>query len=324
MLINHTFRPDNGDGWRLDVTRYRDPDCFDPDKKPVLMIPGYGMNTFILNFHPTGKSMVQYLCAGGFEVWTANLRGQGDSEKVGGTLKYGFRELGLVDFPVVLDLVRDQSGAQTDEIHVVGCSLGATVIYAYLAHHQTHHGLASLIAIGGPLRWEKVHPLVKFAFKSPAFASLVPIKGTRTAARALLPLVKKAPWLLSIYMNASQIDLSEADELVKTVDDPNPYLNHQIAKWVNNRDLVVGGVNVTDALAHIEALPIFCLLANKDGIVPAESAKSVCNIAHGSCIDVLEVGGKGDDWYAHADLFISEHAQQAVFDPMTRWLESVD
>ncbi len=324
MLIDRTFRPNNGDGWRLDVTCYRDPDHFDETKKPVVMIPGYGMNTFILNFHPTGKSMVAYLCASGFEVWTANLRGQGDSEKVGGTLKYGFRELGLVDFPAVLDLVHSQSEADADEVHAIGCSLGATVIYAYLAHHQSGHGLASLMSIGGPLRWEKVHPLVKVAFKSPAFAALVPIKGTRTLARALLPVVTRMPWLLSIYMNASQIDLSEADELVKTVDDPNPYLNVQIAKWINHRDLVVGGVNVTDALAHIEALPILCLLANKDGIVPAESAKSVCNIANASSIEVLEVGGDGDDWYAHADLFVSEHAQETVFEPMSRWLNSVD
>lgn len=324
MLIDHTFRPSNNDGWRLDITRYYDREHFDASKKPVVMIPGYGMNTFILNFHPSGTSMVAYLCQQGFEVWTANLRGQGGSEKVGGTLKYGFRELGLVDFPVVRDVVLEETQTDAEAIHAVGCSLGASVLYGYLAHHQKDHQFASLTAIGGPLRWDDVHPLVKFAFQSPKVAALVPIRGTRTLARTFLPLLKKVPWLLSIYMNAGQIDLSEADELVKTVDNPNPYLNVQLAKWIKNRDLVVDGVNVTEALAHVEDLPILCLLANADGIVPAEAAKSVCSIATGSCADVLEVGGDGDNWYAHADLFISEKAQQTVFEPMSNWLSEVN
>jgi pimeloyl-ACP methyl ester carboxylesterase len=328
MLIDHTFRPHNNDGWRLDVTRYYDPERLDRAKRPVVMIPGYGMNTFILNFHPTGTSMVAYLCEEGFEVWTANLRGQGGSKKIGGTLKYGFNELGLVDFPVVMDLVLDETETDTDrpdgdKVHAVGCSLGASVIYGYLAHHQTDHRFASMIAIGGPLRWDEVHPLVKFVFKSPKLAAMVPIYGTRSMAKALLPVLKKVPWLLSIYMNTDQIDLSEADELVKTVDNPNPYVNVQLAKWIKNRDLVVDGVNVTEALAQIEGLPILCILANADGIVPAAAAKSVCNIATKSCADVLEVGGEGDDWYAHADLFISEKAQETVFAPMAQWLASI-
>jgi pimeloyl-ACP methyl ester carboxylesterase len=244
---------------------------------------------------------------------------------VGGTLKYGFRELGLVDFPVVLDLVLEETQTEPDDerVHAVGCSLGASVLYGYLAHHQKNHRFASLIAIGGPLRWDEVHPLVKFAFQSPKVAALVPIRGTRLLAKTFLPMLKKVPWLLSIYMNADQIDLSEADEMVKTVDNPNPYLNVQIAKWINNRDLVVDGVNVTDALAHVEDLSILCLLANSDGIVPAGAANSVCRVASGSCSDVLVVGDD-ENWYAHADLFISEKAQQTVFEPMSNWLTEVD
>jgi alpha-beta hydrolase superfamily lysophospholipase len=319
MIIDHTFRPNNDDGWRLDVTRFYDPDLLDSASQPVVLIPGYGMNTFILNFHPSGPSLVEYLCGRGLEVWTANLRGQGDSKKVGGNHRYGFRELGLVDFPVVRDLALSQTKTEADKLHAVGCSLGATVLYAYLAHQIQDHELASMTAIGGPLRWEEVHPLVEIAFKSPALASIVPIRGTRLLARAFLPVIQKFPRLLSIYMNADQIDLSKAAELVKTVDNPNPYLNYQIARWVNERDLVVGGLNITDALAELRDLPILCVLANADGIVPAESAKSICSVASDCPVDVLEVGSE-EGWYAHADLFVSEKAQETVFEPMAEWL----
>src|SRR5690554_8232290 len=108
MFIQQSFRPETADGWRLDVVCYRDSRRFDARKKPLLMIPGYAMNVFILSFHPTGMSMIEYLCAQGFEVWAANLRGQGASRYVAKSAKspkarrfgrgervptYGFREL---------------------------------------------------------------------------------------------------------------------------------------------------------------------------------------------------------------------------------------
>ncbi|MFW5968234.1 MAG: alpha/beta fold hydrolase [Persicimonas sp.] len=319
MLVDQNFDPDNGDGWRLDVTRFYDPDKLDPDRSPVLMVPGYGMNTFILNYHPTGESMVGYLCRRGFEVWTANLRGQGGSKSHGDGHRYGFRELSLIDYPTVEDLVFEETETDAEKLHGVGCSLGASILYAYLAHHLSSHRFASMIAIGGPLRWVEIHPAVRVAFGSPKLASMLRIRGTRKLARTFLPMLKKAPWLLSIYMNVDQIDLSEVDKLVKTVDDPNPYLNVQIARWLEQRDLVVAGLNVTDALRGLDDLPILCLLASDDGIVPASSAKSVRDIVDPACVDVVEVGTE-KKWYAHADLFISEEADRTVFEPMASWL----
>ena len=62
----------NRDGWALELHHYHDPETLDPSRKPVLMVPGYCMNTFILNYHPGGDSMVRYLVRQGFEVF-ANL-----------------------------------------------------------------------------------------------------------------------------------------------------------------------------------------------------------------------------------------------------------
>jgi alpha-beta hydrolase superfamily lysophospholipase len=333
MLIQQSFRPETPDGWRLDVTCFRDSTNFDPAKKPVLMIPGYAMNTFILNFHPTGLSMIEYLCASGFEVWAANLRGQGASKQVVSKssrraalrqlalgAKYGFRELGLVDIPAVRDFVLEKSKTAADEVHAIGCSLGATILYAYLAHHPRDHKLATLTAVGGPLRWDDVHPLVEVAFTLPALAGIVPIRGTRKLARRFLPIARRVPGVLSVYMNTAQVDLDHSDQMVRTVENPAPYLNYQIARWVQNRDLIVDGLNVTEALADVEDLPILCLFANADGIVPAAAARSVCSIADSCRTEVVEVGGDEGDWCAHADLFVSENAQELVFEPMSRWL----
>lgn len=308
----------NGQGWLLELKQFYDPDTLNPALNPVIMIPGYAMNTFILSYHPTRPSFVEFLVAKGFEVWTANLRGQGGSKSTGGKRDYGFKELSLVDLPAVFDYVARHQRAELKSPHAVGCSLGATFLYTYLAHHADSHGLASLTAMGGPLRWDSAHPLVKLAFRSPGLAGIVDVRGTRRAARAILPLAKRIPKALDIYMNTDFIDLSRASELVKTVDDPVPYLNKQIAHWVNAKDLKVAGLNITQGLASVD-LPTLCVIANADGVVPPAAALSVKDAIAGP-VDILRVGDERN-WFAHADLFINNEAPERVFEPLSQWLE---
>lgn len=310
---------DNQDGWLLEIRQFWHPEHLQKHRPPIVMIPGYGMNTFILNFHPTGDSMVKFLVDRGFEVWTANLRGQGGARKVGGIRKFGFGELALRDLPTILEFVQNHTRTSSQKMAAVGCSLGATFLYAYLAHHTQDHPLTSLVTIGGPLRWEKVHPLVRVAFHSPALAGAVPFFGTRELAKRALPIVKYMPGLLDLYMNKDMIDLSRSDELVQTVDDPVPHLNRQIAHWIKERDLVVHGQNVSQALQGLD-LPTLAIIANADGVVPVETALSVKHIFQPERVDVLHVGDQ-KNWFAHADLFVSDHAQQRVFLPLSEWLE---
>ncbi|MFU8806740.1 MAG: alpha/beta fold hydrolase, partial [Bradymonadaceae bacterium] len=261
------FRPHNRAGWQLEIKRFVNPGTLVPGRRPVLMIPGYCMNTFILSYHPRGMSMVAYLVDQGFEVWTANLRGQGDSKRRGGDRRYGFQDLALVDFPVVRDLVLNETRTDALEFDAVGCSLGASVLYAYIAHHQKSHHIGALVNIGGPLRWNTVHPLVRGILASPTLAGAVRVRGTRHMARAFIPLAQRVPALLALYLNPDIIDLSAAGELVKTIDDPSTHLNRQIAHWVRNKDLVVDGLNITHSLSTID-IPLLCILASHDGIVP--------------------------------------------------------
>jgi pimeloyl-ACP methyl ester carboxylesterase len=320
-MQSELFWAETPDGWRLEIKRHLDPDTYIEGRRPVLFIPGYGMNSFILGYHPGGHSMVSYLVSRGLEVWTANLRGQGDTKPPARqTRPIGFRDLALVDVPSARDFVlaRTQTGA--DKVDVVGCSLGASILYALLAHHPIDHGFGAMIAIGGPLRWVKVHPLIQLAFKSPELAGAIPFAGTRRLARAVLPIVRGYPSLLSLYMNAARIDLSQAAEIVKTVDDPIPNLNRQIAHWVRERDLIVDRRNVTRSMAEVQNLPLLCVLANRDGVVPPEAALSILDHIGSRDTEVL-VAGDHEHWYAHADLFIAQDAEQRVFGPMADWLE---
>jgi pimeloyl-ACP methyl ester carboxylesterase len=306
-----------GHGWALDVRRHWSPEHLDTSRRPVLLVPGYCMNTTPLGFHPEGPSMIELLCERGFEVWTANLRGQGDSRSLGGERNVGFRELALHDLPLALRQVKTGSACRAERVDVVGCSLGGTYVFVYLAHHPASHGLGSVVGIGAPLSWDRAHPLLRLFFSSPLLASRLRVSGTRRMAGWALPLIARTvPSMLSIYMNTSICDLSRADELVKTVEDPIPKLNGEIARWIIDKRLRVQGLDVAQALRGIDR-PYLCILANRDGIVPREAAVSAMDAFAES--ELLSVG---DDqtWFAHADLFISRHAQERVFEPLARWL----
>ncbi len=303
--------------WKLEVRRYDVPATRVAGRRPLVMIPGYAMNTHVLAFHPRGRSMVEYLVAEGFDVWTANLRGQGGA--IGPSAdRFGIGELVLDDLPAVLEHVRQVSGA--GEVDVIGCSLGGSLVYAWLAHHPHDHGIGNVITIGAPLRWDSVHPLLRAAFVSGRLAGAVPIKGTRALAGMFLPLLRRVPGVLSMYMNPAHVDLSQIDRLVETVDDPVPWINRQMARWIQQHDLVVRGVNVTTGLGRVEGVHVLAIVANRDGIVPPTAARS---ITHAMAHATVHAVGDAESWYAHADLFVGDNAEEDVFEPMATWLVGV-
>lgn len=235
-------------------------------------------------------------------------------------MRFGFCELALVDLPVVVERVLAETESTVGALHVVGCSLGGGLAFAYLASTVDNHVFASMVSLGGPYRWDRVHPLISMVAKQGNLVSRLPIRGVRQMAKAAMPLVKRVPALLSPYMNARNIDLSKTDEIVKTVEDPPPGVTRDLAAWISQRDLHVGGIDVNRALRAME-LPILCVLASGDGVVPPETVVAVRDVVAGP-VDVLEVGDRGNP-FAHADLFVNDEAEARVFGPLRDWLDRV-
>jgi len=94
-------------------------------------------------------------------------------------------------------------------------------------------------------------------------------------------------------------------------------VTRELGEWITRRDLVVDGLDVAAALEGLE-LPILCVLASSDGVVPRESVIAVRDVVGGP-VDVIEAGDR-ENPFAHADLFINDEAHARVFDPMRDWL----
>jgi len=317
MMESKLHHVDNGAGWRLGLSQAWDPMTLDPARRPVAIIPGYGMNGFIFGYHPRGRSMVEALAAQGFEVWVVNLRNQEPSVSTGGGREYSLRDVSVTDLGVAVRTILEQTRTDTDRVDLIGASLGGTMAYVYLVLEPDHH-VGSLVSIGGPLRWERVHPVLRFSFGCECIARLLPTRGTRRLAGLALPLMSRAPWLLSIYLHPELVDLSAADQLVRTVEDPNKTLNLEISRWIRERDLVIDGTNITEGFRSVTC-PLLCVIANADGIVPPETAASALRVSGSGVRDALDVGTV-DMRYAHADLFIGNDSERDVFVPIGTWL----
>lgn len=308
----------NGDGWKLSLVQTFDEKRLAPGRRPVVIVPGYGMNSFIYSYHPNGQSLVGFLAAAGFEVWRTDLRGQGGSVRAGGGDNFRIEDLALTDLGVVVSTVLAESRTGADRVDLLGGSLGGTLSFVHAALAGTTR-LATLICLGSPVRWVKVHPVLRLAAASPRLVGQLRFRGTRLLARVALPLLARAtPWLLSVYMNPEITDVSAAREMARTVENPNRHINREIAEWIRDQDLVIRGVNISEALTGLTN-PLLCVTALGDGIVPPETAAFPFQKIGSARKRLLEVGS-ATLAMAHADLFVSEEAHERVFTPIRDWL----
>lgn len=309
--------PDD-DGWLLALSQTWDPDRLDRRRRPVVIVPGYGMNSFIYGYHPSGTSLEGFLAEAGLEVWRADLRAQGGSVRVGGGDEYALEDLALTDLGAAAKAVLERTQSEADRLDLLGGSLGGTLALAHVAMRPDHR-VTALVCLGSPVRWVEAHPVLTLASFAPQAVGLLPFRGTRRVAALALPLLARfTPWLLSVYMNPEVTDTSAASQMARTVEDPNRHVNRQIARWVREKDLVLDGTNLSEAVARVTN-PLLVVLATGDGIVPPETAAWPYHHAASTAKRLVEVGTKTMAM-AHADLFVSRHAHERVFAPIRDWL----
>ncbi len=316
MKINFHY-VSNDTGWRLALKQTIDPVRHNPSLRPLVLIPGYGNNAFMFAYHPRDISMEEYMAEKGFEVWSLSLRGQEPSRREGGSREYNISDVATIDLPVAIDYILANNISGSEKVDIIGASLGGTFVFVYLTLMESRK-VGSLVAIGSPLRWVEVHPLVAVMFCSPWLVETVKINHIRTFYRYALPVLTRAPYLLNMYIHPEIVDFSRPDMLARTVDNPSSRLNAEISRWLKTKDLIINGKNITKLMKNIEN-PLLCIYSNADGIVPGATAASVLD-AVSSEVKTYFVTGDRDIHLGHADMFVSDYARPMVFRPIARWL----
>ncbi len=306
----------NRDGWRLELKQCRLPTKVNKKRRPLMIIPGYGMNAFIFGFHPRGLSLEEYLTQKGFEVWSVNFRNQGGSIRENGSRRYGMKELALTDLGSAAEFIVSTAKSETGKVDLIGCSLGGTLAYIYTALGPRRR-TGSIVAIGAPLRWEEVHPFMRLVTLSPSLAGIVPFVSTKGLLKTFSPVISRLS-LLKLYLHPEMVDLRHAKILLETVENPNRFLNRELSEWVHTKDLHLNGKNLTREFRRVKN-PLLCVLANADGIVPPLTALSAHEVASSRVKETLVIG-TDKLRFAHADLFVSNHCHEMVFRPISEWL----
>jgi pimeloyl-ACP methyl ester carboxylesterase len=302
------------DGWTLELHRGLRPGS--TPGQPVLFVPGFGMNAFIFRFHPRGASFMESLLDRGLDPWSVDLRGQSSARpQPGRPVSVSLADHSFVDLPAAFDFVARTTGHE--RVHGIGCSLGGALLYGYGGAVKDHR-IDRLVTMGTPLRWTAPGLVVNaFAAASPLLGA-VPMRGSRQAARFLLPVAAKlVPSALSIYLNPRITHTGPVRELVRTVEDPHPRVNRQLAKWIKGKDLRLAGVNVSEALRSFDR-PLLVVAGNADRICPAENALAAVSLAGGPATSL--VVGRDEERVSHADLFISDLSPERVYAPVADWL----
>ncbi len=316
-LERDTFFVDNGAGWRLPIQRFRFPEALDPSRRPVVFVPGFAMNSFILGHHPRGDSIAAHLARQGFEVWTCDMRSYGLSESIGGNRDFGLTQVGVEDVGAVIEGILARTEVLADGVDAIGCSLGATYVFIHHCWAQNSQ-IRRIINLGGPLRWTAVHGLFRALASTPKLWRLARMRGTRRIAKVGLPLAAKIPGFLHLYLHPAICDLSEPSTLVQTVEDPIPRVNEEVARWVKLGDLIDAGRNLTEDMRAC-TLPLMTVVANADGIVPEATTCSAHNVVASTDRRLIYAGDEHTPM-AHADLFMSDPAPARVFEPLADWL----
>lgn len=144
------------DNWRISLTRYR-PAGPARQRYPVVMVHGLAANR--RNFDLTEEiSMARALAARGFDTWIVELRGRGLSTRPrlfsGLRYDWSFDEYVEKDLPAALGAIRRATGSE--ELHLLGFSIGALACYAYLTGPANDKGIRSLVSMAGNVYFKRV------------------------------------------------------------------------------------------------------------------------------------------------------------------------
>ncbi len=310
------------DGAKLAIYRYRPAEPV-PHREPILLISGFGLNRWALDFDAR-FSWARRLADAGFDTWLLEVRGSGRSRRAG--IHDGAFDDYLVDARTALAHVLEQTGAA--KAHWVGYSLGGMLLYATLGTDLAER-IRSGVALESPVSLhgyslDKTSLAAMDVLERFPWLHTIPYRLPSRLAMDLLPLYYEKP-LFKTWMNTENIDKAMLKAMVyRTLDDVPTPLVLQFREWMREDGLRSRG-GVVDYLDGLRTTPVPILLMTgaSDFARRAKLVLERARPANVHWIECLKAQGFSAD-YGHADLIFGPRAPEEVFPHALDWLRRHD
>lgn len=296
------------DGWRIALGRRRPRGA--KRRPPVVLCHGIATNHHVMDFAVPGLSLALALAGRGFDCFTIDLRGHGDSVPELGardvwTLDDHLRE----DIPAALAAIKEETGC--DQVLWVGHSQGALLGLAACALHPEK--IAGVVAMAPPGQFGTTRSLRTLA-RIGGLAGLL-----RSIARLWAPfgplwhpsLADLAIRKANVEPEAYRLFLANATESVNAgvVAHYGHLIDEDRFRSFDDR------VDYGAIMAHCRRPALF-VSGDQDGLAPPRAVEDAC----------VRWGGQKRYWgagamYGHTDLLIGRRAAVDVHPVVAAWLE---
>jgi len=321
------FRTD--DGWRLALHHYH---ASGPTRGlPVILCHGLDANRYLFDTRGA-PSLADFLRRHGRDVWVAELRGSGMSDRPGikhsdVPYSWGFEDHLRHDVPAIIDLVL--SLTRSSGVHWVGHSMGGMLLLAHLASYPDS-ALASAIAVGSPTDFSDIDiGTFRHLWKLEPLLGQLPISPLPFLGRMIAPLAPLVPASVWGLFHTSNIEPSVARKTIAIVS--TPISPNKL--WLDfGRFMKTGVFGPGDGASYLEGLsesdvPILLMGGSKDYMAPPASVinarKKLNETTKTECVIMGKESGYLED-YGHVDLLLGIHATEEVFPKILGWLERHD
>lgn len=319
------------DGWQIAL--YRFPSAQHAHRTPVVLCHGMGSNRRNMD-GPGRLSLARYLARRGYDTWSIELRGAGNSTRPtwwnGKRYDWTFEDYVHHDARAALRIVLRETAAT--QVHWVGHSMGGMIAYALLMS-PAQAKIASAVTLGSPTMSQVGHPLLDFGIP---FASLLRYLPARLPSGTLARLAAPAAALVStigpgkkalseLGFHENNIDPALLRTLMLTaVEDIPVSLLREFARWYETKSMsdVYAMFDFTEHLERIAA-PLCVIAGSNDELTPARDLRRVYERVRSADKEFRIIGrehGFRSD-YSHADLVLGRHAPDDVFPLVYAWLE---
>ena len=333
------------DGWRLGVRHFR-PAVPDPEKLPVVLCHGLGLNGTFWTITDPGTYLPAQLTARGYEVFVFDFRGSGESARVGvlgrinaelrqtpflelGETKWTVDEIIKYDVPAVLNYVQDATGS--DRVNWVGHSLGGMLVFPYLELSPERWRIANFVAMGATITFadnpETKGQQLRMLRANRGLRKLASVLSTGRLGRPLM--FMRIPGLDKIdkfYYTAENVDKTTVARFYGyTLEDTGCSALRQLDPYLAEGRFMSADRSI-DYVARLNEVTVPILMIAGDGDIMSDVPSTKRTFEALSSPDkTLARFGKAEGHvsdYGHCDLVWSRYAPKEIFPPLIDWLDA--